>query len=347
MSALIDLLTELTALRDRDALEACLVGAIRELMQADRVAVHRVIGDPGDEHWVTGACLENGVATTGVDASWVDLRELPLLASEPDWLACVRQSAELTLPVTATTPDGATVTLFPLIADAGAIGAVQVCTPLPPDDAARAAVRGLLRIYRNLQSLLDYSESDMLTSLLNRKSFDESFYKASALPLSESLGLSAERRQTGPLRYWLGVIDIDHFKLVNDQYGHLIGDEVLLLLSRVMRNSFRFLDKLYRFGGEEFVVLLRCRDEADALAALERFREGVANHVFPRVGHITVSVGFTDVRIGDTPPAAVERADLAVYHAKHHGRNQVHSHAALVRVGALADNPQTGDIEFF
>jgi diguanylate cyclase (GGDEF)-like protein len=195
--------------------------------------------------------------------------------------------------------------------------------------------------------LLDYSEADTLTGLLNRKSFDESFYKASALPLSQMQDDAAERRQSGTLRYWLGVIDIDHFKQVNDQHGHLIGDEVLLLLSRVMRGSFRFLDKLYRFGGEEFVVLLRCGGEEDALKAMERFRANVEAFRFPRVEHVTVSIGFTDVRSGDTPPAAVERADLAVYYAKHHGRNQVRSHAQLVREGQLADAAQTSDVEFF
>jgi diguanylate cyclase (GGDEF)-like protein len=156
-----------------------------------------------------------------------------------------------------------------------------------------------------------------------------------------------ERRLVREQRYWLGVIDIDHFKQVNDQHGHLIGDEVLLLLSRVMRQSFRFLDKLYRFGGEEFVVLLRCPGEDGAMAALQRFRTQVEAYVFPRVQHVTVSVGFTDVRSGDTPPAAVERADMAVYYAKRHGRNQVRSHAALVREGELSDLVQTSDVEFF
>ncbi len=68
--------------------------------------------------------------------------------------------------------------------------------------------------------------------------------------------------------YWLTMIDIDHFKRVNDNYGHLIGDEVLLLLARLMRATFRFHDQLYRFGGEEFVVLLRCADHADVSAVL-------------------------------------------------------------------------------
>ena len=88
--------------------------------------------------------------------------------------------------------------------------------------------------------------------------------------------------------YWLAVIDIDHFKRVNDLSGHLIGDEVLLLLARQMRVNFRFHDQLYRFGGEEFVVLMRCTNHADALAALERFRHQIEIHAFPQVGPITV-----------------------------------------------------------
>jgi diguanylate cyclase (GGDEF)-like protein len=76
------------------------------------------------------------------------------------------------------------------------------------------------------------------------------------------------------VRHFIGVIDIDHFKRVNDAHGHLIGDEVLLL-SRLLRASFRFYDKLYRFGGEEFVVLMRCGDVVDAVTAFERLRTNV------------------------------------------------------------------------
>lgn len=339
-------LTHLTGLRDRDEMDRCLVKTLAELLAARLVAVHRIVGDNGDEHWITGASVTAGAMVQQVDPSWMDVHELPLLSSQPDWTACARQGKELTWPA-ADPGQQFTLSLFPLSSEAGTVGVVEVLSDSPPDEVLRTMARGVLGVFRNMQSLLDYSESDTLTGLLNRKSFDETFYKASALPLNQHPDADTERRQPGPLRYWLGVIDIDHFKQVNDQHGHLIGDEVLLLLSRVMRQSFRFLDKLYRFGGEEFVVLMRCRDEEDAARALERLRQSVASYVFPRVEHVTVSVGFTDVRIGDTPPAAVERADLAVYHAKHHGRNQVRSHAALVREGELADVTQTSDIEFF
>ena len=148
--------------------------------------------------------------------------------------------------------------------------------------------------------------------------------------------------------YWLAMIDIDHFKRVNDTYGHLIGDEVLLLLARLMRACFRFHDQLYRFGGEEFVVLMRCNGEAEAALALERLRTSTASHLFPQVGHITISIGFSEVRPGDTPSGAFERADKAVYHAKEHGRNQVCSHAALIAQGKLTEQAaNVGDVELF
>jgi diguanylate cyclase (GGDEF)-like protein len=143
------------------------------------------------------------------------------------------------------------------------------------------------------------------------------------------------------------LIDIDHFKSVNDSYGHLIGDEVLLLLSRLMRSSFRFHDRLYRFGGEEFVVLMRCAREEDTAMALERMRQNTEAYAFPQVGRITISIGFTEVKPGDTPSGAFERADKAVYYAKGHGRNQVRSHAALVASGALEDDSIIGDVELF
>ena len=148
-------------------------------------------------------------------------------------------------------------------------------------------------------------------------------------------------------RWWLGMIDIDHFKAVNDGYGHLIGDEVLLLLSRLMRSSFRFGDRLYRFGGEEFFVLVRCDSEADARRAFERLRQNTLAYTFPQVGQITVSVGFAELKQGDTPSAAIERADRAVYYAKTHGRNQVQSHAELAARGAVAATDKVGDVELF
>jgi len=217
--------------------------------------------------------------------------------------------------------------------------------------SAQRTISSILRIYRNFEALLDYSERDTLTGLLNRKTFDEAFLKMvsqSGGPEAAAAAGDAAQRRAPAHRHWIGVIDIDHFKRVNDTYGHLIGDEVLLLLSRLMRSSFRFDDRLYRFGGEEFVVLMRCGAEADAAQAFERLRANTERYAFPQVGCITVSVGFTEVRPGDAPSAAFERADKAIYFAKEHGRNQVHNHAALVSSGDLEDDAaKVGGVELF
>jgi diguanylate cyclase (GGDEF)-like protein len=203
--------------------------------------------------------------------------------------------------------------------------------------------------YRNLLGLLDYGEKDALTELLNRKSFDGAFFKAAQTRNGTVELLQPERRTVGEAPgHWLAVLDIDHFKRVNDNFGHLIGDEVLLLLARLMRSNFRFHDQLYRFGGEEFVVLMRCPSAADALVALERLRHRVESHGFPQVGHITVSIGFACLKGNDTPGAAFGRADQAVYYAKEHGRNQCCSYDELVQTGALEQTrTEAMDVDLF
>jgi diguanylate cyclase (GGDEF)-like protein len=239
-------------------------------------------------------------------------------------------------------------TYFPVATDREHLGVMEVESDAPLDERDQRMVMSILRIYRNFQGLLDYSERDTLTGLLNRKTFDESFLRAALSSGADPSSPAVDtRRRRGPTIACLGVIDIDHFKRVNDSYGHLIGDEVLLLMSRLMRSSFRFNDQLYRFGGEEFVVLLRCARLTDAAAAFERLRANVERYAFPRVGHITVSIGFAEVRTGDTPTGCFERADKAVYHAKQRGRNQVCDHALLVAQGVLIDEAYTGDVELF
>jgi diguanylate cyclase (GGDEF)-like protein len=120
---------------------------------------------------------------------------------------------------------------------------------------------------------------------------------------------------------------------------------VLLLVAQLMRQTFRHGDRVYRFGGEEFVVLLRCPYVQSARAAFERLRLRISDHDFPQVGQLTVSIGYTAVDADDTPDAAFERADLAVYEAKHIGRNRTVAHADLA-IQPSADAPR-GGLEFF
>ena len=341
MSKLVDHLAELTGFRDRDVLDVTLAGAFRDLLRPRSVAIYRTVGEVGNQRWLTRARLcENNVVATA-DPVWVELESLPVLSDHPE-----RCEALTGRTVVASFGDRG-LSVFPLATDREVVGVLELETDGPLNTEAQRMVCSILRIYRNFQGLLDYSERDTLTGLLNRKTFDESFLKVSSTILAHGAGSDA-RRAAGPgSRHWLGMIDIDHFKVVNDTYGHLIGDEVLLLLSRLMRSSFRFHDRLYRFGGEEFVVLMRCDCETDASNAFERLRVNSEGYAFPQVGRITVSVGFSEVKPGDSPSSAIERADRAVYHAKSHGRNQVQSHAELVKRGELDDSEKVGDVELF
>ena len=343
MTPFADHIAELTSHRDRDLLDLALAGALKDMVQPRMVAIHRCVGEADDRHWLNRARLRRGDAVATSDPPWSDLNALPRLEpGEAKYIALTEQRV-------VTLPGPPHRNCFPLFGSGEVLGIIEIETDGALDDASRRTVEGVLRIYRNFDRLLDYSERDTLTGLLNRKTFDESFLKATAdlLPAPDDAG---DGRRTGvgsACGYWLGVIDIDHFKRVNDRCGHLIGDEVLLLLSRLMARSFRLHDRLYRFGGEEFVVLMRCHTEADAAQALERFRGHTEQYEFPQIGRVTVSIGFTAVRPGDTPSGAFERADRAVYHAKQNGRNQVLSHADLVIQGHLSDTAKVGDVELF
>lgn len=354
MSEVVDHLAELTGFRDRDVMDVTLVSALRDLLEPLSVAIFRCIGEPGQERWLTRARLRADDAVATADSLWAEPSGLPLASDAPKRLDCMRSRAVLQLQ------DGAHwTTMFPIATDREVVGVLEILSAERLKGTAQRMVCSVLRIYHNFQGLLEYSERDTLTGLLNRKTFDESFLKAlgelaaqqgEAEGGSEAAGTAPDVRRHAPsagTRYFIGVIDIDHFKSVNDRFGHLIGDEVLLLLSRLMRSSFRFHDLLYRFGGEEFVVLMRCDDEAHAAQALERLRHNTERYVFPQVGQITVSVGFTQVRVGDSPASAFERADKAVYHAKDSGRNQVQSHAALIAAGTMREVTQLSAMELF
>jgi diguanylate cyclase (GGDEF)-like protein len=155
--------------------------------------------------------------------------------------------------------------------------------------------------------------TDRLTGLLNRHAFE--------IMMQQSL---AEARRGGrPLSAVL--IDIDHFKALNDRHGHLAGDRVIAHVSALIRDSLRASDLACRWGGEEFLVVLRDCGEADAVVLADKMRSLIADCRLPSVGEavvVTVSAGVTCWQPDDTPETLIERADKALYAAKHAGRNR-------------------------
>ena len=124
----------------------------------------------------------------------------------------------------------------------------------------------------------------------------------------------------------VAMFDIDHFKMVNDRYGHLVGDQVLTRFTEIAMASLRQNDRLGRYGGEEFLLVLRQTPLAAGAAVVERIREAVQGggwaSVRPGLG-MTVSAGVTEFQAGDTVESLCRRADAALYEAKRAGRNQV------------------------
>lgn len=209
---------------------------------------------------------------------------------------------------------------------------------------------GFTQIYRNFLSLISDSERDTLTGLLNRKTLETSIRRILETTLRHrNLVPRTEfnERRSSDGDYWLGVIDIDHFKRINDGFGHLYGDEVLLLVAQIMQRSFRSEDLLFRYGGEEFVVVLSPTSKGNALDIFERFRQNVAAHAFPQVGQVTVSTGVVRFDSHVLPSSAVGHADQALYYAKKHGRNQMHCYENLVDAGELIHHERGSRMEMF
>jgi diguanylate cyclase (GGDEF)-like protein len=153
--------------------------------------------------------------------------------------------------------------------------------------------------------------TDPLTGLYNRLKFDEAL-------ASE---MSRAKRYGTPLT--LVLYDIDHFKLVNDIYGHQVGDGVLVRLSQIVSVHLRNTDLLARWGGEEFVILAPGSDTEMARQAAEKLAAVIQRTVFDEVGAITCSFGIAQYAAGDSAATLIARADNALYRAKMNGRNRV------------------------
>lgn len=214
----------------------------------------------------------------------------------------------------------------------------------------------ILPIFENHCKLINENERDTLTGLLNRKTFDFHILdtikqqKKILVELNPAPGSSSNKRaleNSECSSYWLALLDLDHFKKINDTYGHIYGDEVLLTLSHIMRQSFRANDLLFRYGGEEFLVILNTASAKNAFSVFERFRQKLESHDFPQIGHVTISIGFTKMDTNILPQNIIDQADKALYCAKEHGRNQTYNYQSIIESGLITQAETPDDIEIF
>lgn len=168
----------------------------------------------------------------------------------------------------------------------------------------------------NYQESVSMAVTDGLTKLYNRHYLDTHLKNLMKQHGEQGRSLS------------LSMMDMDHFKKVNDTYGHNVGDEVLIALANIITQTIRSADLAARYGGEEFVVLMPETDPSRAFEACERIRKAVEAHEFI-VSHPespirkTISIGFATSEPSDTTESLMKRADLALYESKHNGRNRV------------------------
>lgn len=241
---------------------------------------------------------------------------------------------------------------FPLEDDKHNIFAIVSISSEESLSANLGTFEAVAKIYRNYLAVIHESETDQLTGLLNRKRFEAKFNRLVEIQhecaRADGLVDTQRRGDHSGDPSWLAILDIDFFKSVNDNYGHIIGDEILILVSRLMQKCMRRDDLLFRFGGEEFVILLSPATKEQAKIALERLRKTIDEYDFPQVKNITVSIGFTEIDLYNPTSNTLGVADQALYYAKDHGRNQVHCYETLVEENkiksAQCDN---GSIELF
>ncbi len=202
---------------------------------------------------------------------------------------------------------------------------VDLCAQLEDGETAEEANKvlsqNLVDIIRHANALeheLTASQNaiftDPLTGIWNRRYLEAEL----------ATGLSHPGHQ-----YYLALLDIDHFKRVNDKHGHIVGDQVLKLVAAEIKRLIRDDDVLCRYGGEEFAILFHNVSKEDCIEIVERVRIGVAKHKLvsrrkrDMIGSVTLSAGLAQVEAGDDFDTAVDRADRLLYEAKQQGRDRI------------------------
>jgi diguanylate cyclase (GGDEF)-like protein len=347
MSRFINSIADLTDLRNRDELDDTLGAVLFDLLGPSLLSVWRVVDHRGELRLRERVKLRSGSKGRIAVA---ELGEVVLADAPVGLHACYHSRSPLAVKSDADEPH---CHFFPVLANQDVALLLEMRLGKPLSEYALRLVAGMLRIYRNHLQVLHESDYDALTGLLNRKTFDDYFRRRVsqqapfALASDQFEYLGKRRPPNSDQQPWLAVIDIDHFKRINDQFGHAYGDEVLLLMARLMRQSTRDTDQVFRFGGEEFVLILAPTEAKFAERVLERLRVAIEAFEFPQVGRVTVSIGYSAIFTDDNGADAFGRADEALYAAKKGGRNRLYSYEALVADGSRQPKSLDGAVVLF
>ena len=343
-SRLLESIAETTTHRDRETLHSSIARLILEFLEAELVTIYQLVDDGGGPHLSSyievrheGKRRPRSPEAVDTSATHPDALIIQRLADVPEWEECVR----LKKPMHFVPSLGTVTAVLPVAADRGVAGLLVVRGRKRFADRDLQHVGSMLRILANHLALLDYSQRDNLTQLFNRQTFEAAFLKRQQRVMD--LAKDADMANS----CWLGLVDVDKFQQINDTYGHLFGDEMVLLVSQILPTCFRASDSLYRFAGGEFAVVLDHATVAGARTAFERLRAKIEGFSFPQVGQMAISLGYTRLLESDGPDSGIERADAALFYAKRNGRNQVRSFDELLAAGEVSVARKRGDAEIF
>lgn len=317
---------KVTSERDIDNLRLSVLKTLREILPVESAGFLSIPPPPSKQH--------RRQADQGSVSDWA--------AEIPDEILTLSSGGQ---PATVWSGDGKGLLHVQPISEEEALG-VQLRHGSTDDVRI---VQAFSRLYANFKTLIHESEHDRLTGLYNRRSFDTYLARLTEKALKSLTEEQLQTETVNPVRrrWWLALFDVDHFKRINDTYGHLYGDEVLLLLARQVRQLFRGEDRCFRYGGEEFAVLLSRTDAAGVEIALERLRQQVERYAFPQVGKVTISIGYADLEPGVGPSTIIERADRALYQAKSQGRNRLIGHLSRAGDTGSQREGKFGPVELF
>lgn len=331
-------IARLTEIRDMDVFEPAFLKVISELITNFELAIYKFKS-------INGRCrILRAEDSIKIEESKVEI---------PSFIKQAKQYIDLNGGHYMIEKDSIYTLVYPILGLHGVVGYLAVKLQHVPTDEENQIIQSLLSISHNFHNLLEENQTDQLTGLLNRKTFDENVLKIQNILMTvdkDKINTNKERRINGDENeFWLVILDIDNFKLINDNYGHVYGDEVLLILSKLMKKSFRPSDLLFRYGGEEFIVIVEVRDMNTANDVFERFRLCVNEFKFPQIGTMTISLGATQFsNVHDTAATVIGRADQALYFAKDNGKNRLDTYEILADKGHFTHIDDDGDdLELF
>lgn len=239
-----------------------------------------------------------------------------------------------------TKENGRSKAIFPVVLYDNSVSHLISVSHEYSEETAKELLLGLLEIFSDIFRSIHEKGYDPLTRILNRQAFDQT---------ASELAYSVYNKNNPQNNYkTIAILDIDKFKEINDIYGHAIGDETLVLFAQTIRSVLRQEDLFFRYGGEEFVVLVKEVEHEQAQQVLERCRASIESRRFPQVGRVTVSIGFTDLDERFHPVENLSKADKALYYIKKHGRNQALSYERLLEDGLLEPiSVKEGAVDFW